>query len=30
MLKTNVIRFTFWGDYCRDALQAREIGRGPL
>ena len=28
MLKSNVIRFTFWGDYRRDALQARELGRG--
>ena len=28
MLKSNVIRFTFLGDYHRDALQARELGRG--
>ena len=30
MLKSNVIRFTFGGDYYRDTLQAREPARGPL
>lgn len=30
MLKSNVIRFTFGGDYCRDTLQARGLARGPL